>query len=358
MPMDVWGRYIDELVSMRRCPPGQTPVGSNLCSGGGPPMDYYFHADDNYNIMAVTNSTGAVAERYEYGDFGEPQFLNSAGGAATHDCPASPPGTCSRYGNPYLFTGREYDPESRLYNYRTRYLDPEAGRFITRDTIGIWGDQSELGNGYSFVANSPFDVHDPFGRQAGGGGSGAGASAAVLASKAAAAHTAAKAAIAAVANGTGSVQAASVLIAAAVSAAALAFGDDVAMALQRTLQNALKNAQKPSTPQQPRPSPKRPPRIPVSKEDKDWKDTKPHHPVPELPTDPSQPPGEGWEWKGKGPPGSPDGSWVHPEKGKLHPHQDSPKHGPHWDWRDPDGNDWRIPPDGPPVPKRPCGRSQ
>jgi hypothetical protein len=27
-----------------------------------------------------------------------------------------------------------------LYWYRTRYLDPIAGRFTTRDTIGIWGE--------------------------------------------------------------------------------------------------------------------------------------------------------------------------------------------------------------------------
>jgi len=84
-------------------------------------------------------------------------------GAATHDCPASPNGTCSRYGNPYLFTGREYDPESRLYNYRTRYLDPIGGRFITRDMIGVWGNPMELGNGNSFVGSAPWTLVDPFG---------------------------------------------------------------------------------------------------------------------------------------------------------------------------------------------------
>jgi len=41
--------------------------------------------------------------------------------------------------NPYMFNGRRYDPESGFYWYRTRYLDPLAGRFTTRDTIGVWG---------------------------------------------------------------------------------------------------------------------------------------------------------------------------------------------------------------------------
>ena len=69
----------------------------------------------------------------------------------------------STIGNPYLFTGREYDPETGLYYYRTRYLDPVAGRFTTRDVIGLWGDEAELGNGYSYVGNNPGSLLDPFG---------------------------------------------------------------------------------------------------------------------------------------------------------------------------------------------------
>ena len=37
---------------------------------------------------------------------------------------------------------------------------------------------------------------------------------------------------------------------------------------------------------------------------------------PALPDDPTQPPGEGWEWRGKGPPGSSEGSWYHPGSGQ------------------------------------------
>lgn len=61
----------------------------------------------------------------------------------------------STIANPYLFTGRDYDPETGLYNYRTRYLDPQVGRFTTRDTIGIWGDPAARGNGYAYVGNNP-----------------------------------------------------------------------------------------------------------------------------------------------------------------------------------------------------------
>ena len=83
---------------------------------------YYYHTDDLFNVMAVTNAAGAVVERYEYQDYGEPSFFDSSGGAIGG----------SAIGNPYLFTGRRYDLETGLYNYRTRYLDPKAGRFTNR----------------------------------------------------------------------------------------------------------------------------------------------------------------------------------------------------------------------------------
>lgn len=75
-------------------------------------------------------------------------------------------------------------------------------------------------------------------------------------------------------------------------------------------------------------------------------------PIP--PEDPSQPPGPGWEWRGNGPPGSNQGSWYNPKTGEsLHPDLNHPPPiGPHWDYTDPAGNQYRIPPGGgPPVPK-------
>jgi RHS repeat-associated protein len=69
-------------------------------------------------------------------------------------------------GNDTLFTGRRYDPETGLYYYRTRYLDPVAGRFTIRGTIGTWGDQANVGNGYTYVGNNPYSFGDAFGRSA------------------------------------------------------------------------------------------------------------------------------------------------------------------------------------------------
>ena len=137
----VYGRYIDEVLNMRR-------------GTGVPPVeDFFFHADDLYHVMAVTNATGEVVERYEYLDYGQPEFFDESGISIPQ----------SAIANPYLFTGRRYDVEIAWYYYRTRYLDPITGRFTTRDTLGTWHDLPNLGNGYAYVWNSPVTGSDPFG---------------------------------------------------------------------------------------------------------------------------------------------------------------------------------------------------
>jgi RHS repeat-associated protein len=135
----VYGPGIDEPIAMTR--------------GGS---TYYYHQDDQHNVVALTDNTGAVAERYTYGAFGAPSIFASDG---------TTPRTTSIASNAFLFTGREWDPELGSYWYRTRYYDPKAGRFLSRDTIGLWGDASNLGNPYTYTNNNPWSKLDPFGEQ-------------------------------------------------------------------------------------------------------------------------------------------------------------------------------------------------
>jgi RHS repeat-associated protein len=61
---------------------------------------------------------------------------------------------------------------------------------------------------------------------------------------------------------------------------------------------------------------------------------------------PATPPGKGWEWKGKGPVGSNEGSWFDPESDEsLYPHLGENSHGPHYDYQGPSGS-YRLYPDG------------
>jgi Bacterial toxin 37 len=68
---------------------------------------------------------------------------------------------------------------------------------------------------------------------------------------------------------------------------------------------------------------------------------------------PAESPGPGWEWRGKGPPGSNEGSWINPETGgKLYPDLGHGEPiGPHYDYTAPDGTQYRIFPKGRIEPK-------
>ncbi len=135
----VWGGlYLDQVVQVRR---------------GG--QEYFAHTNSMFSVAALTDASGAVVERYEYASI--------YGVCEVRDAAGAPRGSSEEIGNPWRFQGRRYDPESGFYYFRLRYLDPEQGRFVNRDPLGIWGDAGNLGNGYAFAGNDPVNQVDPFG---------------------------------------------------------------------------------------------------------------------------------------------------------------------------------------------------
>ena len=109
----------------------------------------YYHSDGLGSVVALSDSTGAVIERYAYDVYGTPRITDAAGTVLTQ----------SAAGNRFLFTGREYDQESGLYYYRARYYDPKVGRFLQRDPVGY----ATGINLYTYVSNNPINWVDPFG---------------------------------------------------------------------------------------------------------------------------------------------------------------------------------------------------
>ncbi|MES2264686.1 MAG: RHS repeat-associated core domain-containing protein [Pseudomonadota bacterium] len=59
---------------------------------------------------------------------------------------------------PFRFQGQQFDEESGLHYNRFRYYDPEIGRYISQDPIGLAGDI----NNFTYVSN-PLTWSDPFG---------------------------------------------------------------------------------------------------------------------------------------------------------------------------------------------------
>jgi len=127
---------------------------------------YYYHLDDQRSTVALTNETGVVVEGYDYSPYGAPVayapgpngVVEWGGDDIVFANGAGP------IGNRVLYTGRSWDDETGLHYYRTRYMSSDQGRFISGDTIGIWGDATGLGNGYTYVGNRPHDSVDSTGK--------------------------------------------------------------------------------------------------------------------------------------------------------------------------------------------------
>jgi len=128
------GPGIDEPLAVER---RRSPLFGN---GGFETFDYL--ADGLGSVTGLTDQKGRLVQRYEYDSFGNPGAINPL------------------IGQPYAFTGREYDPETGLYYYRARYYDPRAGRFITKDPIGFAGGDVNL---YNYIGASPVNYIDPDG---------------------------------------------------------------------------------------------------------------------------------------------------------------------------------------------------
>jgi RHS repeat-associated protein len=101
----------------------------------------YYHADGLGSVTSLSNGTGSLAQTYGYDSFGK---QTSSSGSLT---------------NPFQYTARESDTETRLYYYRARYYDPNTGRFVSEDPVDF-----EAGtNFYDYVANDPTVFIDPWG---------------------------------------------------------------------------------------------------------------------------------------------------------------------------------------------------
>jgi RHS repeat-associated protein len=81
---------------------------------------YYYHSDHLGSAQTVTNHAGAVHERLEYTPYGE-LWIDWRSDTAPEDA------------TPFRFTGQILDPETGLYYFGARYLDPKTARWLGVD---------------------------------------------------------------------------------------------------------------------------------------------------------------------------------------------------------------------------------
>jgi RHS repeat-associated protein len=92
--------------------------------------------------LVVNGSTGEVAQRMDYDEFG--RVLTD-----------TKPGF-----QPFGFAGGLYDSETRLVRFGARDYDAETGRWTAKDPVLFEGEQANL---YAYVGNDPINRTDSFG---------------------------------------------------------------------------------------------------------------------------------------------------------------------------------------------------
>ncbi|HET7585535.1 MAG TPA: RHS repeat-associated core domain-containing protein [Gemmatimonadaceae bacterium] len=102
---------------------------------------YFYVREAPGHVVALVDTTNQVVDTYEYSPYGT--LLSSTEAVA----------------QPLKYMGRELDSETGLYYVRARYYDPDVGRFISEDPIGLNGGI----NPYAYAAGDPLNTRDPAG---------------------------------------------------------------------------------------------------------------------------------------------------------------------------------------------------
>lgn len=101
---------------------------------------YHYHYDGIGSTIAITDSLGNVVNKYAYDAFGK--VLSQT----------------ETISNPFKYVGRfgVMDDGNGLLYMRARYYDPEVGRFVSKDPIGMVGGI----NMYLYGKNNPINLID------------------------------------------------------------------------------------------------------------------------------------------------------------------------------------------------------
>ena len=118
---------------------------------------YFYRKDAQGNVVALLDNTGTVVVKYKYDAWGNCKVLNASGVEITDK-------THIGILNPFRYRSYYFDTEISLYFLKTRYYDPEIGRFMTIDDIGYLDPDSINGlNLYAYCLNNPLKYIDHFG---------------------------------------------------------------------------------------------------------------------------------------------------------------------------------------------------
>jgi RHS repeat-associated protein len=104
---------------------------------------YYYVLNQPGHVNALVNASDQLVNHYRYTPFGERVASQTSEGTE----------------NPLQYMARELDAVTGLYYVRNRWYDPQMGRFISEDPIGLAGGM----NLYEYAASNPVSMRDPWG---------------------------------------------------------------------------------------------------------------------------------------------------------------------------------------------------
>ena len=117
-------------------------------TANGTDTEYFYVKNLQGDILKVITATGTEAAAYTYDAWGK--LLTSAGDMADV--------------NPLRYRGYFYDTETGLYYLKSRYYDPEVGRFINPDAFATTDVDGVLSaNMFAYCENNPVNKEDPTG---------------------------------------------------------------------------------------------------------------------------------------------------------------------------------------------------
>ena len=108
---------------------------------------FYYVKNLQGDVVAITDSNGAVLVQYRYDAWGDWNWTFTSGLTGLSQYIAS-------Y-NPFRYRGYYYDDESGFYYLNSRYYDPEVGRFLNGDVYISTGQGLTGYNMYVYCGNNP-----------------------------------------------------------------------------------------------------------------------------------------------------------------------------------------------------------
>jgi RHS repeat-associated protein len=138
----------------------RTAISNNNTTENVTSKTEYWHKDHIGSLVATTDQTGAVTQRFRFEPWGGRECLSPTTGA-TQPCTSG--GGANNGNEERGFTGHEMLDEIGLIHMNGRLYDPEIGRFLQADPIIQEPLNGQNYNRYAYVQNNPLSYTDPTG---------------------------------------------------------------------------------------------------------------------------------------------------------------------------------------------------